>query len=88
LNIGLTRETFDRLVGDQAGAQVDYTILDRFLPHPVYAAQHYVSILNPSARTFEETIRPLLAEAFERVARQYRLRQGGQANDDRATPGA
>ena len=89
LNIGVARETFYRLVGDPAGAEgVDYTVLDRLLPHPVYAAQHYISILNPSATTFDETIRPLLAEAFERVALQYRLRQGGQAKDDRARPGA
>ncbi len=53
LNIGVSRQTFDRLVGDQADP--DYAALDRLLPHPVYAQQHWISILNPSAETFERS---------------------------------
>ena len=72
LNIGLNRDTFDRLVGDvPADDTTDYTVLDTLLPHPDYARQHYVSILNPSAATFEELIRPLLDEAHARVRWQY-----------------
>jgi hypothetical protein len=76
LNIGVGRATFERLVGDQlaGGAQPDYTALDRLLPHPVYAAQRFVAILNPSAATFDAVVKPLLAEGYERVARQHRLR--------------
>jgi hypothetical protein len=77
LNIGLTRDTFQRLVGDQV--KPDYTALDRLMPHPVYARQHYVSILNPSRRTFEQLIRPLLEEAHARTAAQYARRQAGRA---------
>ena len=51
LNIGLSRDTFQKLVGDQEAP--DYTALDQLMPHPVYAKQHYVSVLNPSATTFE-----------------------------------
>ena len=69
LNIGaLSRETFRRLVGDLADP--DFTELDTLLPHPVYAKQRWVAILNPSARSFEEIVKPLLAETHERVAAQ------------------
>ncbi len=69
LNIGtLTKETFARLVGGVEAA--DYTELDRILLHPVYAKQRWVSILNPSARSFEEVVKPLLAETHDRLASQ------------------
>ena len=46
LNIGaLSRETFQRLVGGVSDP--DLTELDRLLPHPVYARQRWVAILNP-----------------------------------------
>jgi hypothetical protein len=73
LNLGLGRETFDRLVGDEA--EPDYAIVDRLLPHPVYARQHWISILNPSAETFETVVRPLIGEAHDRLAAQ-RARHG------------
>jgi hypothetical protein len=66
LNIGVSRETFDRLVG--GGSDSDYAAIDRVLPHPVYARQHWVSILNPSAETYETIVKPLLKEAHDRVA--------------------
>ena len=55
----------------------DYTALDRVLPHPVYAAQHWLSILNPSHATFESTVKPLLYEAHERLARSRRRLAAG-----------
>jgi hypothetical protein len=73
LNIGLSRESFERLVGSIT--EPDYTAVDQFLPHPDYARQHYVSIVNPSANTFDEVIVPLLAEAHDRLAAQ-RARHG------------
>ena len=77
LNIGVSRETFERLVGDvPADESTDYAVLDRVIPHPVYARQHWVSILNPNAETFDNVVRPLLAEAHARVARQVRLQRG------------
>jgi hypothetical protein len=42
------------------------------MPHPVYAPQHWVSILNPSDATFDTVVKPLLDEAHERVARGRR----------------
>ena len=77
LNIGLGKGSFERLVGDQpkGGREPDYTALDTLLPHPVYAAQRFVAILNPSAQSFETLLKPLLAVAYERVERQHRLQK-------------
>ena len=71
LNIGLTRETFEALFG--AGkvdvSAYDFTALDTIMPHPEYAAQHFVCVLSPSAATFER-VQALLAEAYEVAARR------------------
>src|SRR5579872_166306 len=78
LNIATRKQTFQRLVG---GAQnPDHAALDRILPHPVYAKELWVCVLNPSRRTFEEHVKPLLAEAHERLARARRRRQSSSAN--------
>ena len=65
LNIGVSRETFDRLVGGVTDP--DHAALDRVLPHPVYARQHWISILSPSDETFESVVKPLLQEAYDRL---------------------
>jgi len=77
LNLGLSRATFERLVGDplDPAAPPDYTALDTILPHPTYAAQLWISILNPSAATFRDIVLPLIAEAYDRLAAQ-RARHG------------
>jgi len=70
LNIGLSKATFDAII---AGAtDTDYTAFDRVMPHPVYATQHWVCILNPSEATFDAVVKPLLDEAHERIARGHR----------------
>jgi hypothetical protein len=66
LNIGVGRATFERLVGSLADP--DYAAFDRILPHPVYAKQLWISILNPSDETFRDVILPLLTEAHDRLA--------------------
>ena len=77
LNLGLTRTSFERLIGDALDPAVppDYAALDTILPHPTYAAQLWVSILSPSDATFRDTVVPLLAEAHDRLAAQ-RARHG------------
>ncbi|MEA2641519.1 MAG: hypothetical protein QOF51_2913 [Chloroflexota bacterium] len=79
LNVGVSRETYRSLFGPQpappgaAGmvdAGHDFTALDQLMPHPVYAPQSWVSVLNPSAETIE-TLRPLLAEAHEIASGRY-----------------
>jgi hypothetical protein len=78
LNVGVGKETYRRLLGAPplAGATVtgvDFAALDRLLPHPTYAAQGWVCVLNPSAATFE-TLKPLLAEAYALAAGRLRRR--------------
>ena len=70
LNVGVGRATFDRLVGSIAKA--DYAELDRVLPHPVYAKQRWIAILNPTQPTFDEVVKPLIAEAYELIAKRGR----------------
>ena len=73
LNLCVGRATFERLVGSMAVP--DYTAFDRILPHPVYAKQRWISILNPTAATFHDVVVPLIAEAHDRLAGQ-RARHG------------
>ncbi len=81
LNIGISRDTFQALFGFPPSEALtrsgdyNFAALDRLMPHPVYAEQSYVCILNPSAETFE-TVKPLLAEAYNRAAIRYASRQG------------
>ena len=72
LNLGVGRATFEQLLGSMAVP--DYAAFDRFLPHPVYARQLWISILNPSESTFRDGVLPLLAEAHARVAGGRRRR--------------
>jgi Family of unknown function (DUF6194) len=73
LNLGVDKATFDRY--EDPHPEPDYTALDRVLPHPVYAAQRWISILNPSWATWTETVIPLIAVALDRLAAQ-RARHG------------
>ena len=66
VNVGVDRETFPRLVGSQEDP--DYAALDRFVPHPVYAKQRWISILNPSRHTVAESLMPLIAAGHDRLA--------------------
>ena len=68
LNLGVGRETFERLVGSMVDP--DYAAFDVILPHPVYARQHWISIVNPSDATFRDVVVPLLTEAHDRLAAQ------------------
>jgi hypothetical protein len=68
LNMGVGRATFERLVGSMS--EPDYAAFDRILPHPVYAKQLWISILNPSDATFRHVVLPLIAEAHDRLAAQ------------------
>jgi hypothetical protein len=80
LNIGVSRDTFRALFGyapGEASAQsddYDFAALDRLMPHPVYAPQLWVCVLNPSLATFE-AVKPLLAEAYSRAATRHASRQ-------------
>jgi len=70
LNIGVGKATYERLVGEMIDP--DYAALDTVVPHPVYAKQRWVAILNPSRASFDDVVKPLIAEAHERLARPRR----------------
>ena len=76
LNVGVSRATFERLVGSMT--EPAYAEFDRILPHPVYAKQLWISILNPTDATFGDVVVPLLTEAHGRLAGQrarHRVKQ-------------
>jgi len=72
LNIGVSKQTFQALFGPGKVDLTlhDFTAFDRIMPHPVYAPQSFVCVLNPSDVTFER-VRALLAEAYELAVRRH-----------------
>lgn len=84
LNIGVSREFYRALFGPEALRPIeagsvetghDFSALDQIMPHPVYAPQFWLCVLNPSEATFD-IVKPLLAEAYDRSARR-RARSSG-----------
>jgi len=76
LNIGVGKATFERLVGGVT--EPDHAGLDTVLPHPVYARQRWISILNPSEETFRTRVLPLLDEAHGRLAASRARRRASE----------
>jgi len=74
LNIGLTKATYAAGFG-AATTPPDYAARDTLMPHPAYAAQHWVCVVNPGAATLE-TVETLLAEAHAFAARKHANREG------------
>lgn len=66
VNVGADRETFERLVGDLTDP--DYAAFDRFVPHPVYAKQRWISVVNPSHESVRDGLMPLIAAGHDRLA--------------------
>ena len=75
------RAAFEKLTGyppgehDAQSVRLDYTALDRLIPHPAYAAQAWVAILNPGEATAERA-RSLLTDAHALAARRHDRRRG------------
>jgi len=89
LNIGVSKETYRSLIGPEppqpgeSGAVDtghDFTALDQLMPHPVYAPQSWISVLNPSEETFEK-VKPLLAEAYNMAVRRQDKRSARESTD-------
>jgi hypothetical protein len=75
LNIGVSKETYLRLFDSPPGAgdaetNHDFSVLDQLMPHPVYAPQSWVCVLNPSPKTFQ-SMQPLLADAYQNAVRKF-----------------
>ena len=67
INIGLSRGTFNELVGDYDPEDIDYSELDVVLPHPDYAKQLFVCILSPTGEN-EALTKELIKEAHSIAA--------------------
>jgi uncharacterized protein DUF6194 len=77
LNVGLSKTTYTGLFGAPPRQRdedwvldtgFDYATEDRVMPHPYYASQYWVCVVNPGEATFEE-VKPMLAEAHARAVR-------------------
>jgi hypothetical protein len=85
LNVAIGRDRFRELIGHSPAAvaehqaEFDYSALDRVLPHPLYAAQAWVSILNPGDATGAQA-RALLSEAHARAVDRHRRRHLREAD--------
>lgn len=71
VNIGINKETFKNLIGESGSESVDYSVLNVFLPHPDYAKQNFICILNPSGENIETT-KKLIEEAHAIAAARLR----------------
>ncbi len=73
LNIGVSRPTFQALFGNGKVdvSAYDFTALDTIMPHPDYAPQLWICVLNPSAETFQHTVQTLLAEAYDLAVKRH-----------------
>lgn len=88
INIGLTKSTYVASFGaapTQRNAEgvletgFDYAAVDTVLPHPVYASQYWVCVVDPGEATLA-TVRTLLAEAHGFAARRYANHQARRGN--------
>lgn len=82
VNLAVGRSTFGELLGypPQQHAEhrddIDYTVVDRLLPHPQYASQGWVSVLNPGPAT-SELVGGLLLQAYALDVSRYQRRRSG-----------
>lgn len=76
LNIGVRKPTFQSLfgTGNVDVSAYDFSTLDTIMPHPDYAAQSWICVLSPSDATFQQTVQPLLAEAYDVAVERQRRR--------------
>jgi hypothetical protein len=72
VNMWVGRETCDQYA-PRNGTDIDYAVLDQVIPHPIYAKQSWMSVLNPGPRT-DDTVKGLLTEAHERARGRYEKR--------------
>ena len=77
LNLGLTKTTYTELFGPVPTERDadwvldsghDYTARDVLMPHPFYASQYWVAIVNPTGL---DQLLPLIEEAYRFAARKY-----------------
>jgi hypothetical protein len=79
LNIAVGRAAYERLLDHSPTAHAeryacDYAEFDTLIPHPIYAEQGWVSIVNPGPKTAEQAPQ-LLAEAHDLARTRHQRRQ-------------
>jgi hypothetical protein len=80
VNIAIGRSAFEQLLGYPPAEHAahndgfDYAATDLLIPHPLYASQGWVSILNPAEQTSAQ-LRELLNEAHGLALRRHARRQ-------------
>lgn len=86
LNLGLTKATYTSLFGPVPTERDadwvldsghDYAARDTLMPHPFYASQYWVAIVDP---TGPDRLLPLIEEAYAFAARKYSNHQARQTN--------
>lgn len=73
VNIGIRKDTFTALFPDP-DEEKDYTALNRFLPHPHYAPQYYICILNPEGQQMTDTLQ-YIEEAYSIAKQRFERKQ-------------
>jgi hypothetical protein len=77
-NLGVGKQQFDELFPAALAADgtlassFNFTAHDTLFPHPEYAGYGWVSVLNPSAATFEK-LKPLIAKAHRLAMKHAKL---------------
>lgn len=83
LNIGVRPETFRKRFGflpkrPEKGGVVamdyDFSALDQIMPHPVYGWMGWISVCNPSEKTYA-ACKPLIQEAYVYAREKYAKRK-------------
>ena len=80
VNMWVSRETFDGQTSTSDLSAIDYSVLDEVIPHPVYGAQSWLSVLNPGPVT-EGTVKDLLTEAHDRARSRYEKQATRRSQD-------
>jgi len=82
LNVGVPKQTYTTHLGtapterDAQGVlitEADYAARDTLMPHPIYANQHWVSVINPESTL--ATTKQLLADAYDFAVRKHHNRE-------------
>lgn len=82
INLAVGRDRYQQLLGhpsadhDTHHADYDYAETDVLLPHPLYATQGWVSVVNPGPRT-TDLVSELFGHALELAVGRHARRQRG-----------
>jgi hypothetical protein len=69
LNVGVGRREFERLFPDPDDA-IDFLAEDTLMPHPQYARQFWIGVINPSRDTWTR-IEPYLRKSYGDARRRH-----------------